>query len=76
MNFWLQVNTNGAWRNVVESDESRKEEVLAAVARLAAAGPGSKWSLLYPDGRRRWVLFDPHTGRASLSTRIRDSDGG
>lgn len=76
MKFLLQVNTTGAWRNVVACDVGREDEVLAAVERLAAAGPESKWSLLYPESRRRWVRFDSDTGRASLSPCGPDADGG
>lgn len=52
----LQVNTKGAWRDVVEFDEARRAEVLAALVELMhALGKVAKWCLVRDDGSREWL---------------------
>lgn len=53
----LQVNTAGSWRNVVEFDQARREEVLAALRVLAVAlGPKTaKWCFVLDNGNRVWL---------------------
>lgn len=53
----LQVNTNGAWKHLVDFDQSRREEVLTAVRVLAdALGPSNpKWSFVDDKGERQWL---------------------
>jgi hypothetical protein len=53
----LQVNTAGAWKNVVDFPEQRREEVLAALSelRLALREDDPKWSVVDDKGRREWL---------------------
>ena len=52
----LQVNTSGAWKNVVDFDLTRYAEVVAAVDKLAfAIGTHARWCLLYANGTREWL---------------------
>lgn len=52
----LQVNTSGAWRNVVDFDKARKQEVVDAVRSLdAALGERVKWCLVQDDDSREWL---------------------
>lgn len=52
----LQVNTSGAWKTVVDFDESRREEVIAAAQRLAeAADEEIRWSVLHDNEKREWL---------------------
>jgi hypothetical protein len=53
----LQINTNGAWRNVLTFDPARRDEILAGLAALAGVlGDGARWCLLnQDDGKREWL---------------------
>ncbi|TAM72339.1 hypothetical protein EPN44_16115 [bacterium] len=52
----LQINTGGAWRNVLTFDPARRAEILASVALLAnTLGASAKWCLHHPDGKREWL---------------------
>ena len=53
----LQVNTNGAWKNVVEFDAARRTEVIEAlqVLRDALREDDPKWCLLSDSGKREWL---------------------
>lgn len=56
----LQINTTGAWRNVLAFPPGATDQVLRAVRILAAVSPDAKWCVLDGDDRRRWI--DPQTG--------------
>lgn len=49
----LQINTNGAWKNVVEFDPARANEVEDAAASLSRAVGGLRFAVLDDDGTRR-----------------------
>lgn len=53
----LQVNTSGAWKNVVEFDAARRDEVLKALRVLQSAlGQTVRWSILHDNGlTREWL---------------------
>lgn len=52
----LQVNTSGAWRNVVDFPADRRDDVLRGVVILARVmGTTAKWSFLMENGRREWL---------------------
>lgn len=52
----LQINTSGAWKNVVKFDARRKAEVVKAAAVLSSAlGEDTSWCLLHESGRREWL---------------------
>lgn len=52
----LQINTTGAWRNVLQFEPARRGEVVKAAAGLAsAAGSDVSWSLLHANGKREWL---------------------
>lgn len=52
----LQINTSGAWKNMLTFAPERREEVLRAVGTLAGVlGSGTTWCLLHPDGKREWL---------------------
>jgi hypothetical protein len=52
----LQVNTSGAWRNVVDFDKSRLDEVRRAVNVMAAAiNYSAKWCVVDDKGNRQWL---------------------
>lgn len=55
----LQVNTNGAWKDVADFDKSRAAEVLEAVRMLdTALGAGrAKWCIVNDTGHRKWLEF-------------------
>lgn len=58
----LQINTAGAWKNVVQFDESQREGVLDGLKGLAQAlGPKVTWCLVDENGKREW-LHDIHSG--------------
>lgn len=51
----LQVNTAGAWRNVLTFASHRAPAIREAVKGLqSAAGPAVKWCFL-DDGHREWL---------------------
>jgi hypothetical protein len=59
----LQINIEGTytWRSVVQFDQAKRDDVLAALKELAQAlGPQVRWSILH-DGLRE-QLHDIHTG--------------
>ncbi|HEY4294540.1 hypothetical protein [Luteibacter sp.] len=52
----LQLNTSGAWRNMVQFEVDRRDEVLRATHIFAGVlGKGAKWSILHADGKREWL---------------------
>jgi hypothetical protein len=52
----LQVNTSGAWRNVLTFDPAQRAEILASVTLLAKTlGDSATWCLHHPDGKREWL---------------------
>lgn len=52
----LQVNTAGAWRNVIEFTPAQALKVLQAVKILQTAlGDRAKWCVLHDDGQREWL---------------------
>lgn len=52
----LQINNNGAWKNLTTFAADRREEVLSAVSVFAGVlGDNTRWCLLYPDGHREWL---------------------
>lgn len=64
MEFKLQTNNKGAWRDVVRFEAARVDEVKAAAIPLAEAlGADTKWRLERSDGEsfylrgRRWLTL-------------------
>lgn len=55
MTCTLQINTHGAWRNVLAFEAERQADILRALKPLARAVPRAKWSVLQADGYRSWV---------------------
>jgi hypothetical protein len=57
----LQVNTNGAWKDIAEFADGpthRAEVIKALQALMAALGPGKcKWCLVDDKGNREWLKF-------------------
>lgn len=51
----LQINTAGAWKNVVAFEAAKEREVESAVHRLAGAVPDAKWCVVDDLGNRRWL---------------------
>lgn len=51
----LQINTSGAWRNVVEFDADRGPEVEDAAASLARALRHMMFRVIDDDGKARWL---------------------
>jgi hypothetical protein len=52
----LQINTAGAWKNLVQFDDAEREEVLTGLKGLAQAlGDRASWCLLHDDGHREWL---------------------
>jgi hypothetical protein len=52
----LQLNTSGAWRNVMQFAAESRDDVLRATHIFAGVlGKGAKWSILHADGRREWL---------------------
>ena len=52
----LQVNTSGAWRNVLDFEVARKPEVVAAVnALFDAVDHRASFCLVHPNNRREWL---------------------
>lgn len=56
MTCTLQINTHGAWRNVLAFEAEREAEIIVALKPLARAVPLAGWCVLYADGRRNWLL--------------------
>lgn len=65
MTHQLQVNTAGAWRNVVRFEAAYRPKVIEAVALLSSAVPDATWCIVHPDGNREWIT-------ASLASTFRD----
>jgi hypothetical protein len=55
----LQINTSGAWRNVVEFEADRCEAVLDALPEFARA---------INEDRARWCIVDDHGSRHWLGS--------
>ncbi|UJM85291.1 hypothetical protein [Rhodanobacter denitrificans] len=52
----LQVNTSGAWRNVLTFDPAQRAAIVAGLAGLAnTLGDDTTWCLHHPDGKREWL---------------------
>lgn len=52
----LQINTSGAWKNLLTFAPKRRDEVLRATAVLAGVlGESTTWCLVHPDGKREWL---------------------
>ena len=53
----LQVNTSGAWRNVVDFPDERRDAVLHALPELARAidDDNARWCIVDADGKRDWL---------------------
>lgn len=69
-NVTLQVNTRGAWRNLMEFDEARLAEVRRAVGEFARVmGDDAKWCFVYPGGHREWLETPPATGLTEEAAR-------
>ncbi|WP_424682952.1 hypothetical protein [Frateuria sp. YIM B11624] len=56
----LQINTAGAWREVLHFEPENREKVLAGLAALAGViGDSARWCLLHQGGRhhgkREWL---------------------
>ena len=51
----LQVNTAGAWKNVVRFEPARRPQVIEAVAILSRPVPAATWCIVHADGRREWI---------------------
>lgn len=52
----LQVNTSGAWKDVVRFEPTRKAEVIEAVRVLQKAlGEHTKWCVVDETGNREWL---------------------
>lgn len=66
----LQINTSGAWRNVVEFDIQWRAALLEALVPFALAlnktGRPAQWCILHDDGHREWLgnLTDAVKGNA------------
>jgi hypothetical protein len=55
----LQINTSGAWKNVMTFAPGRRAEVLRGLRLFAGIlGPSAKWCLLREDGSREWLPGD------------------
>lgn len=54
-NAILQINTTGAWRNVVAFPPEREAEIVAALAPLAAVLPRVQWCILRENNTRHWL---------------------
>ena len=61
-NAILQINTTGAWRNVVSFPPEREAEVVAALAPLAAVLRQAQWCILRENNTRHWVKPDAAGG--------------
>jgi hypothetical protein len=52
----LQINTSGAWKNLLTFAPERRDEILRATAVLAGVlGDSTTWCLVHPDGKREWL---------------------
>lgn len=51
----LQINTSGAWKNMVEFDADRAHEVEDAAAALSRAAGGLKLAVVDDQGERRFL---------------------
>lgn len=66
----LQINTSGAWRNVIEFDIQWRSALLEALVpfarELAKTGTPATWCIVHDDGHREWLgdLSDAVKGNA------------
>jgi len=52
----LQVNTSGAWRNVLTFAPDIRAQILASMAPLAnTLGESATWCIHHPGGKREWL---------------------
>ena len=51
----LQVNTAGAWRNVLSFERSDRHRVIQAIAILSSVAPRASWCLVHANGEREWI---------------------
>lgn len=52
----VQINTSGAWRDVLTFEAPRQAEVVAALAALAAAiEHRASFCLVHEGGKREWL---------------------
>lgn len=53
----LQINTSGAWRNVVDFQADRRDAVLRALPELARAvgDDNARWCVVDDAGKRDWL---------------------
>lgn len=52
----LQINTSGAWKNMLTFEPARRAEVMRALKVFAGVlGASTRWCLLHPDGKREWL---------------------
>jgi len=53
----LQINTSGAWRNVVDFPDERRDAVLRALPELARAigDENARWCIVDAAGKRDWL---------------------
>lgn len=55
----LQINTNGAWKNVLQFEPTRRNEILRALAVFASVlGRNTRWCLVNEAGKREWLHED------------------
>ena len=64
----LQVNSSGAWKNVLTFDCARMPDARAAVKLLASAAPGAKFCFLHPNGHRDRIKPQIDSERDSMRT--------
>lgn len=52
----LQINTNGAWKNMLTFEPARRAEIMRALKVFAGVlGATTRWCLQHPDGKREWL---------------------
>lgn len=55
----LQINTSGAWRNLLRFEPARRADVLRATRIFAGVlGEEAKWCIVDADGKREWLPGD------------------
>ena len=57
MTATLQINTSGAWRNVLTFELAREAEIVEACRYLAREAPEAKWCIIRHAEGRRYFLF-------------------
>lgn len=53
----LQVNSTGAWRNVIQFDAARLVRVRVILRMLSRALGGARFCLVHVDGKREWLEY-------------------